>query len=162
VRFSDNSVIKVALREERIPMVSPYGKLSIPVADLRKIEFGLRVPDEVARQIESAIAALGDANFRRREAATETLLNLREKADPAVVKAARSDDKEVARRAEELAKKFRDTLPREALETREFDVVHTEHSKISGRIESTTLKAHTFQFGDVQLKLTDMISLKVQ
>src|SRR5262249_3449957 len=87
VRFTDNSVMKLGIKEERVEFMTQYGKLSIPVADIERIEFGLRVPDDVKKRIEAAIADLGDPNFRRREAASAILLGLREKAYPAVVQA---------------------------------------------------------------------------
>ncbi len=75
--------------------------------------------------------------------------------------AAKSKDAEVARRATDLLDAIREAVPPEQLEIRKFDVIQTEHSKISGRIEGTALKAASVQFGDVQLKLTDMRSLRV-
>src|SRR5215471_1018824 len=56
VRFTDDSVLKLTLRDERIPLTTPYGKLLVPVADIRRIEFGWRVADDVARRIETAVA----------------------------------------------------------------------------------------------------------
>jgi LCCL domain len=160
VRFIDDSALKLTLRDERIPLSTPYGKLLVPVADIRRIEFGWRVADDVARRIETAIANLGSPQFRQREAATAELLKLREKAYPALLQAAKQKDAEVVRRAKELLQRVRDTVPEENLVFRPHDVVHTEDSKITGRIEGSALKAHTFQFGDVQLKLADLRSLR--
>jgi LCCL domain len=160
VRFIDDSVLKLTLRDERIPLSTPYGKLLVPVADIRRIEFGWRVADDVARRIETAIANLGSPQFQQREAATDELMKLREKAYPALLQAAKQKDAEVVRRAKELLQRVRDTVPEENLVFRPHDVVHTEDSKITGRVEGSALKAHTFQFGDVQLKLADLRSLR--
>jgi hypothetical protein len=162
VRFTDNSVLKLILREERVEFSTMYGKLYIPAADIRRIDFGLRVPEETARRIDSAIADLGNPQFRRREQASAILLGLREKAYPAVLKATKNGDMEIASRADELIKKFRDTVPAELLQTREFDVLHTDNSRISGRIEAATLRATTTQFGDVTLKLADVFTLSAK
>lgn len=156
VRFTDNSVLKLVIKEERIDVATPYGKLSIPVADIEKVEFGLRVPEEMRRKIEAAIADLGDPQFRRREAATAILLGLREKAYPAIVQATKSSDSEVAGRAEEVLKKLKDTVPEELLKLKDHDVVYTATSKIAGKIDASTLKAESTQFGDVKLRLTDV------
>src|SRR5690242_12054329 len=43
VRFTDNSTMKLSLREERIEIVTRYGKLVVPVADIQRIEFGTRL-----------------------------------------------------------------------------------------------------------------------
>jgi hypothetical protein len=156
VRFTDNSVMKLGIKEERVEFMTQYGKLSIPVADIERIEFGLRVPDDVKKRIEAAIADLGDPNFRRRETASAILLSLREKAYPAIVQASKSTDSEVAARAEELMKKLEEIVPAEILKVRDFDVIHTAKSKIAGRIEAATLKAISSQFGEVQLRLADV------
>lgn len=159
VRFTDNSVLKLVLREDRLEFMTQYGKLYIPAADIRRIEFGLRVPEDVAKKIESAIADLGNNNFKRREAASNILLGLREKAYPAVVKATKNSDMEISNRAEELVKKFKDVVPNELLQVREFDVIHTENSKIAGKLEANTLKANTIQFGEVSLRLADVFTM---
>jgi hypothetical protein len=159
VRFTDNSVLKLVLKEETVEVRTPYGNLRVPVADIEKVEFGLRVPEEVKKKIESAIAGLGDAQFRNREAASAVLLALREKAYPALLEAAKSSDSETANRAEELLKKIRETVPEEFLSRPNYDVVHTATSKIAGRIDAATLKAESTQFGTVSLRLADVFAM---
>jgi len=162
VRFTDNSVLKLTLREERLEFTTQYGKLYIPAADVRKVELGMRVPDDVARRIDSAVADLGNTQFRRREEASAILLNLREKAYPAVLKATKSGDMEVANRAEEIVKKLKEAVPAELLNARDYDILHTDNSRICGRIEGNTLKATTSQFGEVSLKLADVFTMSAK
>jgi hypothetical protein len=71
-----------------------------------------------------------------------------------------SEDIEVRKRAEELAAKIKDAAPPELLEVRKNDVLYTKDSKITGKIEGTALKAITFQFGEVQVKLADVRGLR--
>src|SRR6266852_1530805 len=59
VRFIDSSSLKLTLKEERIELATLYGKLRIPVADIQRIEFASRIPEEMLNRIESAIGALG-------------------------------------------------------------------------------------------------------
>lgn len=160
IRFTDDSVFKLVLREERLVINTPYGKLSIPVADVRRIEFGTRLADDVAKRIETAIGNLGSREFKLREAASADLLRLLDKAYPALMRAAEHKDREVSRRAEELLDRIRQLVPEDWLEIRAHDVVYTDDSKIAGRIEGTMLKASTTQFGDVQVKLTDVRLLR--
>ncbi|HZT79742.1 MAG TPA: LCCL domain-containing protein [Gemmataceae bacterium] len=159
-RFTDNSSLKLTLRDERIELVSPYGKLSIPVAEVRQIDFRTRLSEDALRRIDAAVTHLGSQQYRQREEASAELLRLGAKAYPALQLAARSKDPEVARRAEAILDKIRETVSEEDLQVREYDVVETGHSRISGRIESATLKANTSQFGEVQLKLADVRSLR--
>ena len=99
VRFADDSTVKAALLEKHVEIVTRYGKLTVPVEEVRKIELGLRIPEETAKRIDAAITRLGSQEFAQREAATAELLELREQAYPALQQAARSTDAEVARRA---------------------------------------------------------------
>lgn len=156
VRFTDASILKLVIKEERIDVATQYGKLSIPTADVKRVEFGLRIPDDVQKRIDAALADLGNQQYRRREAAGAILIGLREKAYPSVLKATKNPDMEIANRAEELVKKLREVVPAELLQARDYDIIHTETSKFAGKIESAALKASTIQFGEVQLRLADV------
>jgi hypothetical protein len=159
-RFLDDSALRLVVRDERIELVTPYGKLLIPVRDIQKIEVGFRVPADVARRIDAALADLGHAEFERREAASAELLELRDYAYPALEKAAKSSDAEVARRARELVEKIREDVPEDRLVFHPHDVVYTADSKNTGRLTAATIKVHTSQFGEQQLKLSDVRQLR--
>lgn len=141
-------------------VVTRYGKLSIPVGEIQRIEFANRLTDDDAKRIEEAVANLAHPQFGKREAASNELLKLKEKAYPALLDAAKNKDAEVSRRAEELVDRIREVVPADLLEVRKADVIQTADSKFSGRIEGAALKASSKQFGDVPLKLTDMRSLR--
>jgi LCCL domain len=159
VRLVDDSTMKLTLLEDRLEFLTPYGKLYIPVADIRQIELGLRIPDDVARQIQLAVADLGSSQFRKREEAMSTLLRHRERSYPSLKVAAKSPDAEVAKRAEELIEKLENTVPEGRLEMPDYDVITTELSKIAGKIMTPTIRARSFTFGDVQLKLADCLAM---
>jgi hypothetical protein len=160
MRFTDDSVLKLLLREERLELKTAYGKLLVPLSDVRRIEFATRIPDDVARRVRAAIRDLGSTEFRPREEAVAELLELREKAYPALVEASKSKDAEVARRASDLLEKIREAVPEEQLEVRKTDVVYTDDSKIAGHIEAVAWKGTTKQFGEVQMKLADLRTLR--
>ena len=161
VRLTDDSIIKLTLLDGQVELVTPHGKLVIPVADIRKVELGLRIPDDIATHLRAAVADLGSPQFKRREEAMALLLRHREKSYPALKEAAKSTDAEVARRAEELIDKLEKLVPGGDLELPEYDVVHTEHSKFAGKIANPTLQARSFAFGEVQLKLSDVRAMAV-
>jgi hypothetical protein len=161
VHFTDGSTLKLTLKDARIELVTAYGRLSVPVGDIRQIEFANRITEDAAKRIEEAIPSLAHPQFPKREAASAELLKLRERAYPALLEAAHNKDPEVARRANELLDRIRDLVPAEQLEVRKFDVLHTADSKFTGRIEGSALKATSAQFGEVQLKLSDVRSLAV-
>jgi hypothetical protein len=160
VHFRDDSKLKLALLDERVELVTPYGKLLIPAADVRQITFGFHIDGETSKRVEAAITKLGSADFKEREGASAELLALGAKAYPALVQAAKHSDKEIARRAEALLEKLRDTIPSEDLDRPASDVVLTADSKFTGRIQTDVFKVKTFQFGDQQVQLGDLRSLR--
>jgi hypothetical protein len=159
-RFTDDSVLKLSLREEKIELTTPYGKLHIPVADIRRVDFGTHIPEDVAKRIDAAIADLGSTDFEKRESASAELLKLREKAYPSLLEAAKSSDAEAKRRAEKVLEQLKATVPADQLSFRPFDVIHTDNSQIAGHIAQASLKAETSQFGELQLKLADLRTLQ--
>jgi hypothetical protein len=162
VRFSDGSALKLTLRDEKVEIVTPYGKLLVPVADIQKIECATRLSEADEKRIPKLIGDLGSSDFPTRDAATVELLKLAEKAYPALVKAQGSKDAEVVRRANDLVEKIRDTVPKENLEVRPHDVIYTENSKFTGRISAASLKAVSPHFGDVVVKLPDVRAIRSQ
>ncbi|HZV07242.1 MAG TPA: hypothetical protein VE999_19320 [Gemmataceae bacterium] len=162
VAFVDGSNLKMVLREEKIALDTPHGKLHIAVSDIQRIEFATRLSDEDAKQIKKSISDLGSDDYQKREAASAQLLKLREKAYPALLRAAGQNDPETVRRAQELIQQISSNVPADRLTVRPKDVVYTSDSMIAGRIEGAAFAAHTSQFGSVQLRLTDALSLRSQ
>lgn len=160
VRFTDNSVLKLKLDDDRLEFVTPHGKLLVPVYEVHRIDFATRVCSETAKRIQTAIKNLGSSEFRLREAASADLLSFGSSAYPALLDAAKDKDPEVVRRADDLLERVRSSVPEEELEIRKQDVIHTGDSKIAGWIQGDAFKATTTQFGPVQLKLADLRSIR--
>jgi hypothetical protein len=157
--FRDGSMLKVTLREEHIEIATPYGKLSIPATDIRRIDFGFHSDAATAKRIESAIAGLSSGDSKERETAAAALLDLGEHALPALVDASKSKDADIAQRAEAIITKLREKLSADRLEHPTHDVVETAECKITGRISANVFKVTTTQFGDQQVKLSDLTAL---
>ena len=68
-----SALVKEWADKEKVELTTAYGKLSIPVADVRRIDFGTRIPEDVAKKIDAAIANLSSDNFQTREDATALL-----------------------------------------------------------------------------------------
>ncbi len=160
VKFIDDSTMKLKLLDEKLELVTKYGILQLAVGDIRRIELAHRVPPETAEKVILAIARLNHSDFKIRESATEELKGMRERAYPFVLKAIKHDDPETGRRAEEVAKYIQMRVPAAHLDFRENDIVHTEDSKITGRLTAEVLRVRTFQFGEQSLKLADLRSLR--
>lgn len=159
--LGDDSVVKLTILDAAIEFQTPHGKLVIPANEIRKIDLGLRIPEEVLSAIKTAAADLGSAQFRKREDAMVTLLKHREKSYPTLKEAAASTDAEVAKRAEELIAKLQELVSEARLNLPEHDVIHTAQSKIAGKIVPQVLRAKSFAFGDVTLKLADVQAMSV-
>jgi hypothetical protein len=155
-----NGRLQMVLDFERVEMESPYGRLSIPVSQIRTIELATRLSPELHKQIDELIFKLGSVDFGVREEAVKELLAMQEKAYPSVVLATKHADLEVARRAQELVVRIQGMLPPEKLEVREWDVITTPHSKLSGKIIGDVFKVETLQFGPQPLKLSDVRSIR--
>ncbi|OWK37485.1 LCCL domain-containing protein [Fimbriiglobus ruber] len=161
VKLTDDTVVKLTLLDEQFEFQTAYGKLTIPAGDVRRIDLGFRVPDDTAREIAAAVADLGSNQYQKREEAMTGLLAHREKAYPALKAAAKSTDAEVAKRSAELIERLQVLVAKNRLDWPESDMMYTDASKISGKILSPTLKVRSFAFGELQLKLSDCVTITV-
>ncbi len=160
VRLADGSAVRMTLVQTHIDVTTRYGKLSVPVGDIKRIDFGFRYPDGAQEKIEDAVAKLGAANYKQRETAAAELLGYRELSYPALKRALKSSDAEISKRAEEIIKKIEEKVPAERLRITENDLVHTNEFTIAGKIDSSTLKARSPYFGDVQVQLAEARNLR--
>jgi len=160
VRCLDDSTMKLKLLDERLDVVTKYGKLEIPATDVRRIEFAARTPSEVTARISLLISNLNHPDFTMREKATTELRDMKERAYPLLLKAIKNPDAEISRRAEESVKFLQQRVPAAQLEAREWDVIHTDDSKITGKLSAATFRVQTSMFGEQTLRLSDVRSLK--
>jgi hypothetical protein len=160
VRFADGSFVHVTLLSENLEISTAYGKLSVPFGEIRRIEFGHRLPDDVVKRLEAAAAKLGSDEFKDREWASKELESLKELAYPTLQRLARSEDKEIAHRATQLLQALREKVPEEKLQFKTHDTIVTSRFTIVGRLDGNPLKARSPYFGDFQLKLADLRGLR--
>ena len=80
LRCADDSVLKARLLDPTLELVTKYGPLKIPVADVRKVEFAGRIPADVADKVAAAVANLGHPDFATRDKASNELKGFRERA----------------------------------------------------------------------------------
>ncbi len=157
--FQDGTTIRRATLQDNLEVTTKYGKLTVPITDIRRIEFGLHVTDEMAKSVQDAVGKLGSDQFAEREKASKDVVALGAAAITALEKAAKGGDKEVTVRAKAALDHLRETLPADRLSLKEDDVIHTRESVITGRISTESLKARTDYFGEMQFKLSHLRSL---
>jgi hypothetical protein len=156
----DGSTVRATLRDERLEVRTAYGTLLVPAADVQSVEFGRRIPAALAKKIDAAILNLGSAEYKARQVATAELEALGARAYPALVRAAASNDKEVARRAQEVLTKLRESVSEEELERPEHDVIHGGGMRLIGRLTADVLKVSTAAFGEQSVRLADLRALR--
>lgn len=162
VRFSDGSIVRMTLLQENLEVQTKYGKLLIPLSEVRRVEFGLHVPPEVTQQITQSIKRLASDIYKERDGATKELVQVGHFAFPSLHKASRSGDQEVSCRAVSLIKQITERTSPELLKMRDEDVVHTAEFTVVGRITSQTFKARSPHFGEVSLKLSELRTMHVR
>jgi hypothetical protein len=162
VRFADGSVVRMTLLQENLEVMTKYGKLTIPVTEVRRIDFGMHIPGELTEQISSSIKLLGSDVYRDREGATRDLLQAGHWACPSLQKACKSTDAETAQRALQILKQISEKTSPDLLRLKDEDAVHTNEFSLVGKIISPALRAHSPHFGDVSLKLSDLRALHVR
>lgn len=158
--FHDGTRVRTIILQENVEVVTKYGKLTVPTKDIRRVEFGLRLPDELARKLEAAVKDLASNNFQARETATKDLIAMGRQAYPALVKASKDNDLETTRRVEDILKAIREKVAAELLRSRTDDLIYTTDFTIAGRLTAPVLKAKTDHFGDVDLKVVDLRSME--
>lgn len=154
--LADGSTVRVTLVAANVELETKYGKLTVPAADVQRIEFAFRLADDVGRKIAAAVKRLGDTSFEEREAATKELRTIGLRAYPALEVAAKSADAEVARRAATLLEEIREKVSADDLTFPKKDRVQTAEFTAVGRIISPGLRVQTAYFGEADLKLGDL------
>jgi hypothetical protein len=160
VHFDDGGVLKMTLQEEKLEIDTAAGKKTVPVAEVRKVELAFRPAEEDAKRAEDAVKRLGSKLFRERQRAAAELSLLGLKAYPALVAATRGADLEIRKRAGEMIETLRGSLPEEFFDRVTEDVVWTEGGKLVGKIERASWKVSTKQFGEGQMRLTDVVRVR--
>lgn len=160
VRFADGSSVRMLLGQSTIDITTRYGKLSVPVEDIRKIEFGFRYPEGVKDNIDSAVAKLALPDAKDREAAVKELLTFRELAYPALKRVAVGTNPELATRASEVIRKLEEKVGADKLRIQDLDTIHATEFVVTGRIEAPTLKGRTTYFGDVIVQVAELRSIR--
>lgn len=160
-RFADGSVVRMMLVTDSIEVRTKYGPLTVPVQDIRRIEFGMHMPETVRQRIDQSIRLLGSEAYKQREDAGKDLIQAGHWAFAPLQKAAQSSDKELSLRAGAILKKLNETVSPETLKMKEDDTIHTLDFPIIGIVTNSTLKASSALFGEQQFKIGDIRSLHV-
>ena len=162
VRFADGSLVRVQILQPTLEVMTRYGKLTVPLQEVRRVELGLHLNEAARQRIDEAVKQLGSGAYRDREQAVRRLAAEGVPAMPALLQASRSKDLEVARRAEAALEQIRGKAPEEADRLRTEDLVETAQFPVVGKIVTPVLKARSGYFGDVDLRLPELRQVRFQ
>ena len=160
VRLSDGSRMRMIILQETLDIETKYGKLTAPTSDLRRIEFGIRPPPELAMKIDDAVKRLGHESFQEREKAMKELVSIGAPAYLALHRAAKSKEAEVVQRANQALEQIRKKVPEGKLRIREDDLVQTAEFTIVGRVTNSAIKAKSAIFGNSELNVSDLRGIR--
>ena len=161
VGFLDGSNVKVVVLEPAVAVTTKYGKLTVPLADLRRVELGFRYPEGVEAKLAAAIERLAAPAYLDREEASKEVRELKQYAGPALKRAAADDDAERRTRATALLLVVRREVPAERVDAKDFDTVETADFTVRGRLDSASVKVRTRQFGEAVVKLAEVRQFRV-
>jgi coenzyme F420-reducing hydrogenase gamma subunit len=161
VLFTDNSVVRMFLLQNQIEILTKYGKLTVPITDVVKIDFGVHVAPETEKKVAQAIEDLGSENYRTRDLALKQLIGLGPEAYPQVHHALHSGQLEVVKRAVTAMEKIKAKFPARSLRLREEDIITTSAFTMVGRISTQFLRAKNENFGELDLKVPKLRQLRL-
>ena len=64
------------LLQDKIDIVTEYGKLTVPPRDIRSIEFGIHATDEERKKLDEAIVNLASTSHKDRDVAVQDLIDM--------------------------------------------------------------------------------------
>jgi len=158
--FFNGSVVRMTLMPGEIEVATEFGKLTVPVRKIRRIEFGLHLPEGADKKISAAIKHLASSQYKEREDALRELVALGAYAYPSLVKAARSGDPESIKRAQDAIAKIKVKVSPKDLLLDEDDKIVTQRFTVVGRILTPSIKAKSEYFGDVEHSLVKLRQLR--
>jgi len=162
VRFGDGSLVRVTILQDDVEVMTKYGKLTVPLREIRRIDFGLHLPDGVGTHIDQSIKQLGSEAYKERDEAVKHLVHYGPLAYPFLQRASRNPDPEVSQRASVVIKRISEKTTPENLRIKEDDFIQTLEFPITGRILHPSIKAQSIHFGELSLKLSDLRTLFVR
>jgi hypothetical protein len=160
IHFLNGSTVRMVVQSEKLDIATPYGNLSVPVKQIRAIEFGLHFPEGTAAKIDQAVKNLSSTSYKDRDIASNTLVELGPFSFPAVYEATQAKDPEVAMRAKEIVKKLQAKHIKKDLKISIDDKVVTPTFTIAGQILTPSIKVKTDYFGETKLELAQMRTLR--
>jgi hypothetical protein len=160
VRLMDGSILRMVVLQEQIEVTTSYGKLTVPVKQVLRIDFGVHLPEGMEQKIGQSIEQLDSDNYKLREVAVKNLVSWGPYAYPQVYRATKSELAEVAKRSSMALEKIRAKHPSDKLRLRDEDIIVTTKFTMVGRITTPALKVKSETFGELDLALSKLRAIR--
>lgn len=159
VRTVDGGIYRVTLLQDALEVATRYGVLRVPAAELRSIQLGLHAAPGVAERVADAAKRLASSSHREREEATKELVTLGEHSQAAMRTATKGKDLEAAERAKAVLASLRESVAAERLALPAEDRIDAA-ILVTGRLTAKTLRVRSMDFGEAELPLHRIRSLR--
>jgi len=161
VLFANGSRVRMTIVQDAFEVTTKYGKLNVPLKEIRRLEFGIHLPEGAQEKIDAAIKKLGSPMFKERDAGVNELVAIGFHAYPTLVSLYKNPPSpEVAQRATVAIQRIRAKTPENMLRLRQEDIIVTPTFTVVGRITSPTLKAKAEYFGDLQVQIAGVRNIR--
>jgi hypothetical protein len=160
VRFADGSSVRMFMAQSSVDITTRFGKLTVPVEDIRRIEFGFRYPDGVKAKIDDSITKLASSHAEDHVTATKELLAFGRMAYPSLKRLASGTDTEAAKRANGVLAKLEEKVGADKMRIQDQDTIHASEFVVTGKIEAATFKGKTAYFGDVTVQVAELRTIR--
>ena len=159
MRLQDGSTVHGAVKFDKIEVVTSYGKLTVPWAEVISIKFGNRPTEKLEVEIQDSIKALSSAKHQEREAASRTLSIIGPPALHALL-AIQDADLEAKNRAKPIIQAIRENYPERA-EAGQDDLIETSTGfAIKGKVSEGIFAAHGDSLGDIRVLRHNIVWLE--
>lgn len=135
VRTADGQFHKVTPSEKELTLETKFGTVKVPMAEVKRVEFGLRPTAAQQKKLTDAMADLTGGTGRTREAAKDSLLELGLLAYPAVTRAIKTAPKDAIPHLTLVQDKLKRQIGEDYDPPADADVLLTaDGSKLVGRL----------------------------
>jgi len=159
VRTADGSFHKITPVETELSLETKYGTVKVPMKEVKRVDFGLRMTDAQRKKLADALADVIGSSGRPREAGKEALVDLGLLAFPEVARALKTAPKEALPHLTLVHDKLKRLIGPDDDDPLDQDVVFTaDGSRLCGKM---TPEAIRVKFGETEkaLKWTDARTL---
>lgn len=159
MRLQDGSLVNGTVKADKIEVVTSYGKLTVPWAEVLSIKFGNRPTEKLEVEIQNSIRDLSSVKHQERESASRNLALIGPPALPLLL-AIPEANLEAKTRAKPIIQSIRENYP-ERSEAGQDDLIETSTGfTIKGKVSESIFAAHGDSLGDIRVLRHNLVWLE--